>query len=64
MGRGKREADREERRKKRLLRMPEWKRKKMEQKRAGIKSGTEPERYRDPKTGERSKMRVRRSNRE
>ena len=53
--------DQEERRKKRLLSMPEWKKKKLEQKKAGIKSGTDPDRYRDPKTGERAKNIVRRS---
>ncbi len=31
--------------------MPDWKRKKMEQSKAGIKSGTDPARWRDPKTG-------------
>ena len=55
MGKKKRKADREERRKKRRKRMPEWKKKKLEQKQAGIKSGTDPDRYRDPKTGEKTK---------
>ncbi len=55
MGRAKRKADRETRRKKILRGMPEWKRKKMEQHNAGIKSGTDPARWRDPKTGEKTK---------
>ncbi len=63
MGKKKRKASREERRKKRLMGIPDWKKKKLEQKQAGIKSGTDPDRYRDPKTGEKAKSIVRRSNR-
>ncbi len=36
--------------------MPEWKRKKHEMHKAGIKSGTEPERWRDPKTGAKARV--------
>ena len=56
MGKAKREADRAARRKKIYAGMPEWKRKKMQQHEAGIKSGTDPARWRDPKTGEKVKI--------
>lgn len=55
MGKKKRKADREERLKKRLRGMPDWKKKKREQELAGIKSGTDPDRWRDPKTGGKAK---------
>ena len=61
MGKAKRKAEREQRRKKLLRGMSEWKRKKMEQHKAGIKSGTDPARWRDPKTGEKAKSVTRRS---
>ena len=59
MGKAKRKADRDKRLKARMKSMPEWKKKKMQQHEAGIKSGTDPARWRDPKTGEKAKSVIR-----
>lgn len=54
MGKGKRKKNLEERRKRQYEKLPPWKQRALQQRNAGIKSGTS-DLWRDPKTGEKAK---------